>query len=198
MRPLLRVEIIMKRMQPMKREQVQRMVKAALEVSLRDGCLLMLAASHALRSSELAGLKVSDINLRSGRIDIKRKKGSVSGSDSLLPNEVKILGQWLMEKPEHPLLFPSNKMNADTRQAGALSTVQIYRIFRHYAELTNAPDESRAPHAFRHSLAQNFADNGTDIKTLQRIMGHKNINSTATYYDKTQAQIDAERIRVLA
>lgn len=188
----------MKRQHPMKREQVQRMVKAALAVSMRDGCMLMLASGHAMRSSELAGLRVSDINLKSGRIDIRRKKGSKSGNDLLLPGEVDVLTKWLAEKPEHDLLFPSTKSNHGERQASALSTVQIYRIFRHYAELTNAPDESRAPHAFRHSLAQHCADNGTDIKTLQRIMGHKNINSTSQYYDKTQEQIDAERMRVLA
>lgn len=187
----------MKRQQPMNREHVKKIVAAAMSRSLRDGCILMLASSHAMRSSEIAGLKVSDVNLKSGRIDIHRKKGSRSATDSLAAEEIQALAKYITAKPDHVLLFPSTKVNA-SRQSGALSSVQIYRIFRRYAELTSTPEVSQAPHAFRHSLAQHFADNGTDIKTLQRIMGHKNINSTATYYDKTQAQIDAERIRVLA
>jgi integrase len=181
----------------MNREHIKKIIAAGMNVSLRDGCILMLAASHAMRSSEIAGLKVSDINLKSGRIDIRRKKGSNNGTDSLSADEIKTLSLYLKQKPEHVLLFPSTKQNSSNRQAQALSSVQVYRIFRRYAELTNTPDVSRSPHAFRHSLAQHCADNKMDIKVLQRVMGHKNINSTAGYYDKTQAQIDSERARVL-
>jgi integrase len=188
----------MKRMHPMKREQVNKMVNAALKSSLRDGCLLLLAAGHAMRASELAGLKVADINLKDRRIFISRKKGSISTSEALLlPNETEVLSKWLADKPPHALLFPSNKLNAG-REQNELSPVQIYRIFRHYAELTGVPDISRAPHAFRHSLAQHCADNKMDIKTLQILMGHKDINSTAQYYSRTQAEVDAEKARLLS
>lgn len=187
----------MKRMHPMKLELVNKMVNAALKTSIRDGCLLRLAAGHAMRASELAGLKTSDINLKDRRIFIHRKKGSISTSEALLPNEVEVLSKWLAEKPEHVLLFPSTKVN-EGRDENELSPVQIYRIFRHYAELTGVPDISRAPHAFRHSLAQHCADNKMDIKTLQILMGHKDINSTAQYYSRTQAEVDAEKARLLS
>jgi integrase len=45
-----------------------------------------------MRSSEIAGLKVSDINLKSGRIDIRRKKGSNNGTDSLSAEEITTWG----------------------------------------------------------------------------------------------------------
>jgi type 1 fimbriae regulatory protein FimB len=187
----------MKRMHPMKREQINKMVGAAIKTSVRDGCLLLLAAGHAMRASELAGLKVSDINLKDRRIFIRRKKGSISTSEALLPSEVEVISKWLADKPEHGLLFPSKKANEDRGQ-NELSAVQIYRIFRRYAELTGVPDISRAPHAFRHSLAQHCADNKMDIKTLQILMGHKDINSTAQYYSRTQAEVDAEKARLLS
>src|ERR1700687_2582856 len=134
----------MKRMHPMKREQVNKMVNAALKGSLRDGCVLLLAAGHAMRASEIAGLKTSNINLKDRRIFIRRKKGSISTSEALLPNEVEVLSKWLADKPEHALLFPSNKLN-EGREQNELSPVQIYRVFRYYAELTGVPDISRAP-----------------------------------------------------
>lgn len=186
----------MKKQHPMKREQVKKMVETAVRISLRDGCILMLASNHAMRSSELAALKTSDVNLKDRRIFIVRKKGSKSESDPLLPTEVELLEKYLLEKPEHALLFPSSKPSK-SRQQGELSNVQIYRIFRYYAELSMTPDVSRAPHAFRHSLAQHHADHGTDIKTLQRIMGHKDINSTSQYYDKTREEIDEAILTVL-
>jgi integrase len=191
----------MKRMHPIKRELVNKMVNAALKDSLRDGCILLLAAGHAMRASELAGVQTSDINLKDRRIFVRRKKGSISTSEALLPNEVEVLSKWLADKPQHALLFPSNKLNGginEGREQNELSPVQIYRIFRYYAELTGVPDISRAPHAFRHSLAQHCADNKMDIKTLQILMGHKDINSTAQYYSRTQAEVDAEKARLLA
>jgi integrase/recombinase XerD len=115
----------------------------------------------------------------------------------LLPGESELITRYFQEKRVHALVFPSSKAN-DSREPGELTTKQIYRIFRRYAELAGVPDVRRAPHAFRHSLAQNLADKGMDIKTLQILMGHRNINSTAMYYSKTQQQVDAMKAEMLA
>jgi integrase len=184
-------------MHPMAVDQIRKMIALASRRSLRDTVLLTLAAHHAMRASELAGLRTSDINLKDRRIQVRRKKGSLTTNEAMLPGEAELLTRYFAEKPEHALVFPSTKANG-SRQPGELTTKQVYRIFRRYAELAGVPDVSRAPHAFRHSLAQNLADKGMDIKTLQILMGHKNLNSTATYYTKTQAQVDAMKAELLA
>lgn len=70
-----------------------------------------------------------------------------------------------------------------------------WRLANRYAQLSLRhvfwrTKVSRVPHAFKHSFAQYKADHGVDIKTLQQMMGHKNMNSTAQYYRKSQAEID--------
>ncbi len=180
----------MKRMQPMTEPQTQKMIRAAFARSQRDGVLLTLASKHASRASELAGLKVSDLNLKDGSIFITRRKGSVSKPEALLAGEVEMLRTYLNGRTDG-LLFPSEK-------GGQLSTVQVYRIFRRYAELTGVPDVSRSPHAFRHTLGQNLADKGMDVSMLQVVMGHKNIESTLRYFTHKQSVVDAEKARLLS
>jgi type 1 fimbriae regulatory protein FimB len=187
----------MKKMHPMSLEQLRKMIALAHQRSLRDTLLLSLAAHHGMRASELAGLRMADVNLKDQRIFVRSKKGSNSASEALLPGEAELLSRWFVEKPEHALVFPSTKPN-DSRQPGELTTKQIYRIFRRYAELAGVPDVSRAPHAFRHTLGQCAADSGMDIKSLQIMLRHRNINSTAQYYTKTQAEVDAQKAKLFA
>ena len=114
----------------------------------------------------------------------------MSKPEALLAGEVEMLRTYLNGRTDG-LLFPSEK-------GGQLSTVQVYRIFRRYAELTGVPDVSRSPHAFRHTLGQNLADKGMDVSMLQVVMGHKNIESTLRYFTHKQSVVDAEKARLLS
>ena len=60
-------------------KQILAVLEAARENSTRDWCLFLLTFRHALRSSEVRNLKLSDISLTDGTIRIERAKGSVSG-----------------------------------------------------------------------------------------------------------------------
>jgi type 1 fimbriae regulatory protein FimB len=181
----------MKRMHPMTGDQLNSVLLAAKKRSQRDYLMLLIASNHGLRASELADIKTADVNLKDGAIWIARKKGSISKSEALLPGEREALSAWVSAMPVSEVLFPSEK-------GGSLSGVQVYRIFRRYAELAGVPDTCRSPHAFRHSLGQSLADAGMPIKELQIVFGHKSINSTAQYYTKTQAEVDAMKARMLA
>jgi len=177
-------------------DQMNRMIALASKRSLRDQVLLTLASRHGLRASELAGLRTSDINLKDQRILVRSKKGSNTASEALLPGEAELLKRWFAVKPEHALVFPSAKAN-DSREPGELTTKQIYRIFRRYAELAGVPDVSRSPHAFRHTLGQH-ASRIMDIKAVQVMLRHKNIQSTAQYFTRSQAEVDTAKATLFA
>ena|ERR1700735_2687789 len=176
---------------PLSSVQMARVLKAAERESSRDFCMLTIASNHAIRCSELAALRVSDVNVKDGVIYIRRLKGSNSESEKITAWELPVIVKWLNEKAPHDLLFPSVRGTQLCRN-------QVYRIFRRYNELVFNPDASRAPHAFRHSLGQAMADGGVDIKELKRIMGHKSIASTERYYEVSQNRVDETKERVLA
>jgi integrase len=181
----------MVKMHPMNKAQLQSMIDAARSTP-RDFVMLTLTAGHAMRASEIAALLVSDINLRDRTIRIRRLKGSLTTTEALLAHEFTAVSDWLNSKAPSDLLFPSAKGSR------ALSNVQVYRLFRKYAEAAGVPAVSRSPHAVRHTLGQDLADRGMPIKMLQLVFGHVSINSTAQYFSYAQSTVDAEKARLLS
>jgi integrase len=176
---------------PMTAEQLERVLNAA-KPDLRTYAMFLIASNHAIRSSELSHLRTADISLRDRTIYIRRLKGSRSETEAIFDEtELNVLSRWLAEKPAHELLFPSCR-------GGALSRTQVYNIFRHYSELVFNPAVCRGSHAFRHTIGQALADGGLDIKRLQRVMGHKNLNSTSQYFDVSQRECDELKKKIFA
>jgi integrase len=178
------------RMQPLTKAQAEKMIRLAFAESTRNGLLLTICLHHATRASELASLRVENVNLKDEVLFISRRKGSESKPESLVNDEKKLLENYLDGRTTG-LLFPSEK-------TGQLSTVQVYRIFRRYAELAGVPDSGRSPHAFRHTLGQLSADAGISLPQLQVIMGHKSAQSTLRYFKVKQSVADAAKAKVFA
>jgi len=142
----------------------------------------------------LANLSLKDWTLR-----IRRKKGSLETLQRVQPNSEKLLDcrraltEWLAVRPASAgaYLFTS-------RNGGALSRIQVYRLFRQYAEQAGLPDSKRGVHALKHTLGQRMADLGIDIKEMREAMGHKHLTSTQAYFSIRPAQADAARQVALA
>jgi site-specific recombinase XerD len=164
-------------------EQVKSILKEARGCSTRDWCLLLLTFRHALRSAEARKLKLADIDLENLTITIRRVKGSRSGVQSLdrhkgepVLDEVLALRSWLRERQEDgsQVLFPSQK-------GGAMTRMQLLRIFRKYALAAGVSAEHAHPHILRHSLCSIMASQHADVYAIQRRAGHKNISNTMIY-----------------
>ncbi|MFZ0979148.1 MAG: tyrosine-type recombinase/integrase [Candidatus Acidiferrales bacterium] len=180
------------KMQPLSDRELLVVLAAAKKENQRDHCLLLICYSHAMRANECGKLLVSDISIKDWTIRVARSKGSLLTVEKLAPHSNPLLDQrktvesWLRVKPESPYLFPS-------RKNGVLSRVQVYRLFRDYAERAGLPHSKRGVHALKHTLGQKLADRGTDIKELRVIMGHKLITSTQHYFEVSQDQADASK-----
>lgn len=199
----------MVREHPLSGTELKRILAAAERGSLRDFCLLTIAANHAVRASELAGsvirksslgkiekvwtgIRVEDVYLADSRIRINRLKGSISEVERMSPAVQKIVASWIAAKPSSPWLFPGRDPSRP------LTRGEIYNIFRYYAEMAQVPAVSRSPHAHRHTLAMRHVRAGVPISVLQRVMGHKSIHSTGQYFQHSQSEVDAARLKALA
>jgi integrase len=179
------------RQEPMNDANLKTLLAVATEDGPRSRCMLTLASRHFVRASELANIRVADVNLRDGSITINRLKGSVSKTEALQPGDLEALTAWLAVKPRSSFLFPS----ADPSKP--LSRVSVYRLFRALAETAGVPACSRAPHAFRHTIGQRMAEAGAPAKLIQQAAGHKNLNSTSQYFEFRQSHVDAEKTKYL-
>jgi site-specific recombinase XerD len=88
----------------------------------RDFCMMLVAYRHGLRVSELIDIRMSEIDLETARINVRRVKGSLSTSQPIEGNELRAIRAWLRERSlinnaaASPFLFLSER-GPFTRQA---------------------------------------------------------------------------------
>jgi integrase len=179
----------MTKQEPLTKAQLANLRAVAVEP--RDACMIAIASRHFIRASELAALKVSNVNLHDNTIRIIRLKGSLSKTEALLPGERELIQAWLAVKPEGALLFPSNRTNSPLHRS------QIHNIFQRLAGAANLPRSSSASHALRHTIGQMMAEAGAPAKLIQQAAGHKSLNSTSQYFEFTQRHVDTEKSKYL-
>ena len=164
---------------------------------LRDRALLELFFSTGLRLAELAALDRTSINLKTrefGIIGKGRKARIVFLSDAA----AEWLARYLQSRNDHwKPLFIRMKGNLDTRPGGPgmrLSTRSIERLVQKYVKLAGLGVKA-TPHTLRHSFATDLLSNGADLRAVQELLGHANLNTTQIYTHVTNPQLRAAHRR---
>lgn len=160
-------------------EEVERLILAAkgekLE-NLRDRAILELLFSTGLRVSELAGLDIDNINLRSGEFSV-RGKGDKIRLVFLSPSAKIAVNEYVMRRKDiSPALFVSLK----GKEVSRLTARSIQRIIKKYAACAGIVKKI-TPHTLRHSFATDLLRNGADIRSVQAMLGHSSITTTQIY-----------------
>lgn len=150
---------------------------------IRNYAMLLLTFRHAFRVSELCGLKVSDVDFQEGTITIRRLKHGVSGIHPLFKGEPKALKAWLAIRADKDsnALFTSEQGKPFTRAA-------INSLLDRIAKAAGLKNVN--PHALRHAAGYHAVNTGTDIRVIQRYLGHKSIASTVIYTEVDHAQFN--------
>jgi site-specific recombinase XerD len=136
--------------------------------------ILMIIYSGGLRVGEVVNLRVSDIDSQRMVIRVEQGKGCkdryVMLSEKLLP----VLNKYCEKyKPRH-WLFPGQKSHQPLDRRSA------QRIFKKSKEDAGITKKVTA-HSLRHSFATHLLEDGANIRVIQRLLGHKSLNSTAKY-----------------
>jgi integrase/recombinase XerD len=147
----------------------------------RDRTMLALACQTGLRASELIGLSVGDVHLRTGAHVSCLGKGRKHRITPLTTGSVRLLEAWLAERgglPADPL-FP-------TRRGTVLSRDGFERLVAKHgaAAAISCPtlrDKRISPHVTRHSAAMRLISAGIDVATAAIWLGHENLRSTQVY-----------------
>ena len=172
-------------------EQVNRLLNAPPEdgspKSLRDRALLALLYSTGMRVTEVVTLSAKDIDLERGEISCQ----TGDTTPRYLPLTEEALSAvaayldhgrpYLLKNPDEEAFFLNHRGERLTRQG-------LWLIIKVYAQKAGlSPDVT--PHTLRHSFAAHKIAEGTDLRRVQRMLGHANI-STTHIYTQVAAQID--------
>lgn len=142
--------------------------------NIKHKTIFTLIYSSGLRVSEVVILKREDLDLDRNLIHIKRAKGK-KDRYTLLSNRAKELcSEYIKYSRESRFLFPG--INND-KHISIRSVQQI--MYRTVRELNL--DKKVTVHSLRHSFATHLLEQGTDIRYIQELLGHKNIKTTEIY-----------------
>jgi integrase/recombinase XerD len=161
-------------------------VKALLEapVDLRPRAMLAILYGAGLRVSEVARLKVADIDSARNVLWVRFGKGR-KDRQALLPPKLRELLRcyWRSRRPSE-WLFPG----ADHTQPVSVKT--IFRACRQAASSAGIT-KSVHPHLLRHAFATHLLEAGVNLCTIQALLGHANLATTARYLQVADVNVRA-------
>jgi len=159
-------------------EEVKRLLDAT--TCLKHQAALSVAYGAGLRVSEVAALKVSDIDSKRMLLRIERGKGG-RYRNAMLPNGLLLLlRDWWRAGRQQGLMLPDGWLFPGQSALKPISTRQLYRIVVAAAEAADIAKHV-GPHTLRHSFATHLLEDGVDIRVIQALLGHAKLNTTAFY-----------------
>jgi len=175
-------------------EQMHRLLNQPIlssKTGLRDKAILELLFSTGLRVSELVGLNRDQINLKTREFGVIGKGGR-SRVVFVSTGAAKYLDQYLITRSDHfkPLFINmkgEKNITADDKKV-RLTVRSVQRLVKNYVAKAKLPVKA-TPHTLRHSMATDLLREGADIRSVQEILGHKNIATTQIYTHVTDARL---------
>ncbi len=175
-------------------EQIDRLLNAPSLSTIqgkRDKAILEVLFSTGLRVSELT-------KLDRDKIDLERREFGIIGKGGkarvvfLSSRSVDWIVKYLNERKDHyKPLFIHHKGKIEVTADGnkmRLTPRSVQRLIKKYAHKMKLPVDV-TPHVMRHSFATDLLNAGADIRSVQEMLGHKNISTTQIYTHVTNKQL---------
>lgn len=143
--------------------------------------LVLLAYGTGLRLSEIINLQVRDINLFTRTIHVRAGKGA-KRRFTVLPDKLwNQLKMYLRHRHGMDYVFKSNR-------GGKLHPRTVQKVFQTALKKTDITVPATF-HTLRHSFATHLLENGTSIRYIQKLLGHKSIRTTQIYTHITPGMV---------
>lgn len=147
--------------------------------SLCDRAILELAYSSGLRLAELRGVRLEQLHLEAGFINVIGK----GNKERVVPigrKAVEAINRYLVAgRPK--LVTPKSPANLFlTRRGTSFAAVTMWLRIRNYARHAGI-SRKLTPHMLRHSFATHLLEHGADLRVIQELLGHASISTTEIY-----------------
>ena len=167
-------------------EEVTRLIEAAPNLLHRT--ILMVLYGTGIRRTEASLLKVSDINSERMVIHVQQGKGSRDRDVPMTPKLLDILREYWRWKRPKVYLFPSTSGHRGVEHP--ISDKTVWYAVKEAGKRAGI-QKRIGPHTLRHSFATNLMEAGTDLRTIQLLMGHAHLEDTTVYLHLSQRHLHA-------
>ena len=169
-------------------EEVARLINSAPTPFHR--IVLMMLYASGVRRAELARLKIRDIDSQRMVIHIQGGKGRQDRDVMLSPKLLEALREYwrgLKRKPTE-WLFPGGRSHTADRP---ITPKAVYYACCHAARRAGLQGKNIHPHTLRHCFATHLLEAGADLRTIQMLLGHRDLEETTIYLHLSQRHLSA-------
>lgn len=155
----------------------------------RDFAILMLFLNCGIRRSELVGLNLTDVYEDRIRVVGKGNKERIVYMGTSCR---KAIDRYLLER--NKIILSDNRALFGSRDKNRISVSAVHRLVKKHLLQAGLDATQFSAHKLRHTAATLMLSNGVDLKTLQEVLGHENLNTTQiyTHIENTELKIAAE------
>jgi len=174
--------------QVLSQQEVARLIEAADSPFHR--VLLMTLYATGARRAEAAHLKVSDIDSQRMVVHIRRGKGGRDRDVMLSPKLLEALREYwrgLRRKPTN-WLFPGNRWHTANYP---ITTKVVWTACQEAAKRAGLDHKRIHPHILRHCFATHLLEAGADLRTIQVLLGHRDLEVTTIYLHVSRRHLSA-------
>jgi integrase/recombinase XerD len=160
------------------REEVSRLIEGAR--TLKHRTALSVAYGAGLRVSEVVALKVTDIDSTRMLLRVEQGKGQKDRYALLPPILLERLRTWWRHARAAGKVLPGGYLFPGLDPLDSMSTRQLNRAVHEAAQAAHI-DKRVSMHSLRHAFATHLLEQKEDIRTIQVLLGHKKLETTALY-----------------
>lgn len=153
----------------------------------RDKAIFELLYATGVRCSELVAIKLIDININDRVIKVLGK-GRKERLVLFGTKAAQALTYYIGQERQKMLRYQDNPALFLNCQGEKLTTRSVQRIFEMFRKLLKI-DRKLTPHKIRHSFATHLLNEGTDLRIIQELLGHKTIATTEIYTHVSNQQL---------
>ena len=162
-------------------------------INLKHKAILMTIYSSGIRLNELLSLQVKDVDFDRNLIIVKSGKGKKDRQSVLSQSLKRFLSNYLKKyNPAHFLI--------EGQKGGKYSASSVQSIMKRAVKKSGVKKHATV-HTLRHSFATHLLENGTDIRFIQELLGHKRLETTQIYthisrvtFDRIKSPLDRLKI----
>ena len=169
-------------------EEVGRLIAGAR--SIRHRALLMVLYGTGLRLAEVCHLRVSDIDSQRMILHVREGKGRRDRDVMLSPVLLDTLRAYWKHRRPRAWLFPGHDKVTRQLVDKPITSGAVYQACQEAAKKAQLTKHV-SPHALRHAFATHLLEAGTDLRTIQVLLGHASIKTTTIYLRISQRHIGA-------
>lgn len=158
--------------------------------AFRDRALLTLLYATGMRASEVASLRLEDVNFNLGIVRVTGKGGKeriipvAEAAQQAIRDYLAAERAKVLREADEPVLLLS-------RTGRPLGREQVFRLVRKYVQRA-AVRGNVSPHTLRHCFATHLLARGADLRSVQEMLGHADISTTQIY-----THLDADRLKAV-